>query len=710
MNHREMIERIRGLLIRYVGFFPQIKTIIEFTRFESSMQYPFMATDGGSMRTFFSAMLMLSISANVAFTQQVPAKVPVLLDFDIGEDIDDTFALATVLASPELDLRGVTTVGEDAHKRAQMAARFLAAVDRGKVPVSAGLPETTTKPLPYWQVQYGNHATVYYRDPKPAKERAPAFLYKHLKAQPGELTILAVGPLTNIAKLLTEYPDVKPMIKRIVLMGGSVHRGYGDGSKPQAEYNIAADPKAAQIVFRSGIPLVMAPLDATAMVKLDAARQKKLFDTGSLLTLSVQALTQLWREKNDPILYDPVAVTLVHTEKFCTMENLAIEVDAKGFTRIAKDAKPNARVATSIKTDAFLDWLGERLANAYPKALPTMRVINESKLVPRLDRMPGHVHVFEDFESDIEKRWWLSGRIETANVPPGSKRALRAVLTQDFDDRQGETKTLYNAVVFNPVPGPPMRAKTHLSFRYWLKGTDTLRVQLYSLSNGYHRCLMLTGLPQGKWQEGNVDMTQMRKPDGTGGPLAENERIDDIQFYADPRAELLIDDIVLYDAGDANDRQPFPKRFLFTGWFDSGKQGKEWPGDFEIDPKKGHFWHAAKAIPHPKDKDVQHIRIGLRGPREVGDALQLAFRYKLVGANAMTILLDSANLVEPAAFEQKSVPSGTWSTMEVNAMPLKKYSRLRPGDTVHEVVFRVPAKAQLWVDDLLLYEPDTRKK
>jgi hypothetical protein len=350
----------------------------------------------------------------------------------------------------------------------------------------------------------------------------------------------------------------------------------------------------------------------------------------------------------------------------------------------------------------------ERLAKAYPKALPTMRVVNETKMTPRLDRMPGQVHVFEDFETDIEKRWWLSGRIETANVPPGSKRALRGVLTQDFDDRQGETKTLYTAVVFNPVPGPPMRAKTQLSFRYYLKGTDTLRVQLYSLTNGYHRCLMLTGLPQGSWQQGNVDMTQMRKPDGTGGPLSLDERIDDIQFYADPRAELLIDDIVLYDAADEKETRPFPKRFLFTGWFDSGKQGKEWPGDFNIDPKNGYFWHAAKAVPHPKDKDFAIIRVGLRGRRTVGDTLHLSLRYKLVGADRMTVLVESANLVEPAVYEPKQLRNGEWDTLEVNLMPAKT-NRLRKGDTVEEVVFRIPARAQLWVDDLLLYEPGARK-
>src|SRR5687767_5429729 len=160
-------------------------------------------------------VLIAGSAIQPAIAQPAGGRIPILFDFDIGEDIDDTFALATVLASPELDLRGVSTVGEDAFKRAQMASRFLTAVGIGKKEfVAAGLPIETKKPLPYWQVQYGNHASVYFRDPKPAKERGPEFLYKHLKANPGELTIVAVGPLTNIAKLLTNHPDAKPMIKR----------------------------------------------------------------------------------------------------------------------------------------------------------------------------------------------------------------------------------------------------------------------------------------------------------------------------------------------------------------------------------------------------------------------------------------------------------------------------------------------------------------
>src|SRR5262245_21014251 len=235
---------------------------------------------------------------------------------------------------------------------------------------------------------------------------------------------------------------------------------------------------------------------------------------------------------------------------------------------------------------------------------------NVSQLIPSAG-LPHRVHVFEDFETEIEKRWWLRGTPETDNLPPGfsdsiaNRRACRATATKDFDDKMGDPKKDFKAVIFNPVPGPPMGANTRLSFRYWLQGTDTLRVQIYSLTKNYHRFLTLTNLPQRSWQSAAVDMTEARRPDGSGGALAQGERIDDIQFYITRDAELLIDDIVLYDAAPNTvpDRElePFPNRILFTGWFDTGKQGVEWPGDFEIVPHHSPLtWKAAKSVVNAK--------------------------------------------------------------------------------------------------------------
>src|SRR5262249_12668692 len=144
----------------------------------------------------------------------------------------------------------------------------------------------------------------------------------------------AVGPLSNIAQLLAEHPDCRPWIKRLVIMGGSVRVGYNNKPPISPEFNIRADAKAAQAVFASGVPLVVAPLDATTMLKLKEPGLAKIFGAGTHFNGHVQALFQLWDQKADPILFDPVAVTLAFTDEFCKMEDLAIEVDDKGFTRI----------------------------------------------------------------------------------------------------------------------------------------------------------------------------------------------------------------------------------------------------------------------------------------------------------------------------------------------------------------------------------------
>ncbi len=188
------------------------------------------------------------------------------------------------------------------------------------------------------------------------------------------------------------------------------------------------------------------------------------------------------------------------------------------------------------------------------------------------------------------------------------------------------------------------------------------------------------------------------RPDGTGGPLSEGERIDDIQFYTDPAAELVIDDIVLYDAADRGEKRPFPKRVLFTAWFDSGKQGKEWPGAFEIVPQQGYFWHAAKSVPRPETKSPW-IRLSLRGKRTVGDVTRLTFRYRLAGADTTKIGLVNATTKTTQFVELKGLPQGKWAEATVH------FGAARRGEQVSEIIWQLPAGAELLIDDVLLYEP-----
>jgi inosine-uridine nucleoside N-ribohydrolase len=219
------------------------------------------------MRSFAACLITL---AAISFPVSVRAadKVPILLDTDIGTDVDDAFALALALTSPEIDLEGITTVGSSAQDRAWIVCRLLTVVDRRTIPVAWGRGTQPHSPLE-GQYQYRYHpAPIFNRTSKPVKEDAVEFLYSKLKANPGKLTIVAVGPLTNIARLVTKHPDCKPWIKRLVIMGGSVRVGYSGKGPTDAEWNIKSDVSAARTVFTAGLPLGVAPLDSTTLLIL----------------------------------------------------------------------------------------------------------------------------------------------------------------------------------------------------------------------------------------------------------------------------------------------------------------------------------------------------------------------------------------------------------------------------------------------------------
>jgi inosine-uridine nucleoside N-ribohydrolase len=157
------------------------------------------------MRSTLAGVAVLGILSAVgpAAAARPPAKTPVLLDTDIGSTLDDAFALALVLASPELDLVGITTVHGDAYTRALIACRLLDQAGRGDVPVAPGrLPQDS--PELRGEFQFGLRPA--FRKP-PERLGAVDFLYGRLKARPGELTLLAIGPLTNVAELLRRHPD-----------------------------------------------------------------------------------------------------------------------------------------------------------------------------------------------------------------------------------------------------------------------------------------------------------------------------------------------------------------------------------------------------------------------------------------------------------------------------------------------------------------------
>ncbi len=304
-----------------------------------------------ALRLFTPLLCGLFLAARLA---AAPPKIPILLDTDIGSDIDDAFALALVLESPELDLVGLTTVSGDSEARARLAAKMLWAAGRTNVPVVAGEP---SRPLPMEQARWAAGFVT----PALRHEKAVDFLAAQIERRPGEITLIAIGPLTNVAALVKQHPEAAKKIKRIALMGGSIARGYEPGSKPAAEYNILSDPVAAQVVFSSGLPILMVPLDASAMLELDAAARRRIFTHLSVLTDALTLLYHLW-DHETPILFDPMAVAMVIDPTLCDTKQLAVQVDSAGYTRVTEGQAPSATVAVSAHVERFLEFYLTRVA------------------------------------------------------------------------------------------------------------------------------------------------------------------------------------------------------------------------------------------------------------------------------------------------------------------------------------------------------------
>src|SRR5215475_810594 len=151
-----------------------------------------------------------------------PKPEKVIIDTDIGDDIDDAFALALALRSPELQILGVTTTFGDTEARARIADRFLGKAGRPDIPVLAGKPTTTTNPMN--QRRYGEGGQF----GKASHGNAVDFLLEQIKRYPGEITLIAIGPLMNVGAAIDRDSATFRKLKRVVVMGGSIRKGYGD--------------------------------------------------------------------------------------------------------------------------------------------------------------------------------------------------------------------------------------------------------------------------------------------------------------------------------------------------------------------------------------------------------------------------------------------------------------------------------------------------
>jgi len=285
-----------------------------------------------------------------------------ILDTDIGDDIDDAFALALVLRSPEIKLLGITTAYGDTELRARLTDRYLAAVGRTNIPVAVG--RSTSQTNTFSQAGYAKE------QPDHAHPEAVKFLLDQIRAHPGQITLIAIGPLVNVEDAIARDPGTFKKLKRVVMMGGSVYKGYGltaDGKPkaPEPEWNISRDPKGAQALLASGVPVFMMPLDST-QIPLKEAQRDRLFSAHTPLSDQLGLLYQQWRGVADnrsptPTLFDPVAAAYAIRPELCPMKRLRLEVDEKGSTKPV-EGSPNAQVCPSSDEPAFLEFLLGRIA------------------------------------------------------------------------------------------------------------------------------------------------------------------------------------------------------------------------------------------------------------------------------------------------------------------------------------------------------------
>ncbi|GAB1055135.1 MAG: pyrimidine-specific ribonucleoside hydrolase RihA [Shewanella algae] len=306
-------------------------------------------------------------------------KRPIILDCDPGHD--DAIALILALANPELDLLAVTTSAgnQTQEKTLNNAMRVLTLLGRTDIPVASGAPKPLARELIIADSVHGESGLDGPELPDPAFEPQPMMAWElmaeKIRQSSQPVTLVPTGPLTNIAIFLSAYPELKSRIEQIVLMGGAA--GVGNWT-PAAEFNIFVDPEAADIVFKSGIPIVMAGLDVTHEAQImeeDVARFRAIPNKVAKCVADLLEFFVIYHK--DPKwgfdgapLHDPCTIAwLLKPELFIGLDcHVAIETQSEltvGMTVVDRyhlTGKPaNAKVLMHLDRDGFVDLLVESL-------------------------------------------------------------------------------------------------------------------------------------------------------------------------------------------------------------------------------------------------------------------------------------------------------------------------------------------------------------
>jgi len=281
----------------------------------------------------------------------VPKKV--IIDTDIGDDIDDALALALAVSPPELEVLAITTVYGRVDLRAKLAAKLLTSLGRRDIPVAKGSSKTLQNYLP-------THIPCQADALGPKEEydivEDGLALMEELLDTEEDVTVITLGPLSNIGFLLKKRPELAKKT-RFVVMGGCFFEN-------RVEYNIRCDPEAASLLLESGADITMVGLDVTLKCVMPDTMVQKLKENPRLAVL--RSYLEAWskRVKHNPILHDPLTVAVSFREDLVKVSpaRIAVVLDepSRGLTRVIK-GNPNAKICVEVDAEKFLQLYSERV-------------------------------------------------------------------------------------------------------------------------------------------------------------------------------------------------------------------------------------------------------------------------------------------------------------------------------------------------------------
>lgn len=308
--------------------------------------------------------------------------IPVILDCDPGHD--DAVAILLACASPELRVLGISTVAGNVplEKTSKNALKICELAELEQVKVYAGMSRPLVKDLLTAENVHGKSGLDGPVLPEPKRAIEPRhsvdFIIDELLAARDPITLIPTGPLTNIAMALLREPRIRSSIGEIILMGGAIAEG---NTTPAAEFNIFVDPHAADVVFRSAVPVTMIGLDVTHQALVLPERLQRIRDLRSRTASVVAQLIEFFQEHHrvkygmpGPPLHDPCAVAAVVDRSLFQFKKMHVGIELGGSLTQGRtvcdlwnitDNPPNAHVGLSIDAPRFFDLLISRLA-AYP--------------------------------------------------------------------------------------------------------------------------------------------------------------------------------------------------------------------------------------------------------------------------------------------------------------------------------------------------------